>query len=289
MSFYPRLPDELKLMIWKEAIGLEHGGVHHFKIGFDQPRIYKQTLTVYPQRDAWKDDPSSWVDLWGLSVASRLSWDLVNNSEHPDRQLFWQKMSKQELMEAAYMPDLPAVEDRTPQEVMGKGKPNNKWTKPTKAFINGDKDIVCFTVVGSDFDLNWLNWENNHQRFRHLTRVAFNYFNPEVRPNGWITRPFECNCDENCFVEDLPEVCTRAMAQLLRIFENLRSFYFIIPIVASRLVRDLPDHSWMTNKEKKERGIQTVKKTGTQLVTEAMDKFEGTAGFFPASILHEKH
>ena len=71
MSFYPRLPDELKLKIWEEAIAPEHGAVHHFKIGFDRPRQYKQTLLVQPHKGT-KDDPSRWVDLWNLSAASRI-------------------------------------------------------------------------------------------------------------------------------------------------------------------------------------------------------------------------
>lgn len=282
MSFYPRLPDELKLMIWEEAIP-KHGRVHHFKIGFDQPRAYQQTLTVYRFREA-EDDPSSWVELWRLSATCRISWDLVNKD---NRVLFWQKMSPQATKKAADMPGLPALEKKKtpggePDQVGD--VPSGKSLKPTKAFINGDKDIVCFTLVGSDFDFEWLHWQNNRERFRCLTRVAMNFFYPVARRCSWVTLPFQCRCRQRCWANEstnFANFCPVAMAYFLQIFENLQEFYFIIPLTGHRLRK----HDVLPRGTKREHGGQAIKKTAAQLATEAMDKFKGEVGFFSILLL----
>lgn len=280
MSFYPRLPDELKVDIWEKAITPEHGGVHHFKIGFYQPRKYQQTFIVHPCRDNVDDDPSSWVDLWRLSLASRISWDLVEKSNHADRVLFWQKAPPQNIKVAAYGSGLPASKGavKTPQEELDAVDkvPSHKIPKPTQAFINGDKDIVYFTFVGSDFDLDWVHWENNRRRFCHVANVAFNCLRLVASPSRWISSPFECSCGRGCAEAGF---CIYALCSFLCIFESLKNVYIAIPITASRIRQPAPEP--LPRGTKRGRGGQAIKKTGSQLVTEAMDKFKGTVGLVP--------
>lgn len=244
---YPGLPDELKVQIWKHAIGPP--AAHHFKLNLPDDFSDLMVMTIEPIAGPAKDDPSIWRDTWSYSAADTVSHQLLA----PENQLMvWQRdKSKQERIDKA---------------VQKKGGGGLRYG--SKALINASRDLVHFKFTGDEFDPWSLSRLDNRKLLKGIKRVAFDWKPTQhCRKGHWIIRPFECMCN-------IPgphmwqENCHRSIAKFLSLFADLETFYFIIEVRRVEI-----DETWLAKQVKKPEPRGTKRARNGKAKLEACQNF----------------
>ncbi|KAI0129088.1 hypothetical protein BJ170DRAFT_623945 [Xylariales sp. AK1849] len=242
---YTRVPDELKLKIWSEAIPAS--GISCFKVEIPDLTRDGQKLRVQPMGSA--TDPSTWLERWNIYRADPIARGEV---------LLWAKKLNLE-EKALWNAPFPHRKRKTPAE-------------QERAMVHGKNDIVCITVAGTDFDFSCLDAAANRQMFRGLQKIGLDFRATETGRN-WVIKPFQCFCLNGAH-KGLRH-CPAALEAFLRLFPSMRCFYFIYRIDAKD-IRTPPRPAAQAG-EKRTRGGQVVRKPAAQVINEALAEFRVNA------------
>ncbi len=237
---YPRLPDELKLEIWRHAI--PSPAAHRFKLIV--PSVFANggvVMSIEPINPSADKDPSVWRDAWNCSAVDNIAREVVGPLEN--RVLLWQfgrRGSRRNVEDAVIN-----VED-TPRNVENAASREAESLRPRhgcKATIDGSRDLVLFRLAGEDLDPWLLARAENRRLMRGIARVAIEWKNPSGPWRGWNVPPFNCTC--NGVLSHSSQVyCHSSLAKFLSLFQDMETFYIIL-----RISRKQIDERWLAGQE----------------------------------------
>ncbi|OTA55843.1 hypothetical protein K449DRAFT_452323 [Hypoxylon sp. EC38] len=203
MSFYEKLPAELKLKIWKEA-AYEHG-MHHFRFIEDRYNdlarghpMNTQLLKILPAQTA---DKSAWRARNNASRMDAFSWDAV------------EKFMKGEAAKLLY-PLYPV--------------PSTRANRSGSAMVHLDNDLICVQFAGMIM-ATWIRPLALPDMLTGIKRVALEY--TEKGPGYSLlfpSNPFRCRCEDRAHRDDF--FCPTTVDDFITYFPDLEKLYFIIKI-----------------------------------------------------------
>ncbi|RYP70502.1 hypothetical protein DL771_005439 [Monosporascus sp. 5C6A] len=268
MSFYNKLPNELKLKVWESAI--EDPAIHHFKLLLPNVDDFAQKMSIEPitgadsRKGSAQNDPSPWREYWNLSAATHLSRLVMGPIEN--RLTLW-ATDKEKLVQL----------ERKSQRQTLKGE-DAPLRYGERATIDAARDLVRFKLVGRDLDAGSLSNDNNRHLLRGIRRVAFDWsIDAGHGKNDWLIRPFDCVGDGHRHASQAH--CHHILCKFLALFEDLEAFYFIIKVTKGGM-----DMNWLVENEHRLRQAGGVDlfmpmrhKKAPQLIGETMAFFQKTA------------
>ncbi|RYP12816.1 hypothetical protein DL765_007136 [Monosporascus sp. GIB2] len=281
MSFYPKLPNELKRKIWESAI--EDRAIHHFKLQLPNPDGDVQEMSIEPitgadsSKASAQTDPSPWRDFWNLSAVNHLSRLVVGPIEN--RLTVW-ATDKERLAQLERKPQRGGASEAAPLHY------------GERATINAARDLVRFKLVGEDLDTGLLENYYNHHLLRGIRHVAFDWkIDGGHGKSDWLIRPFDCVGDGHG--HDGVVHCHHILCDFLALFENLETFYFIIKVTKGEI-----NMRWLTQLENKMRrqgnagaidlSTRTRQKKAPQLIRETMMFFREAAKANGLEVFHDR-
>ncbi|KAI0965859.1 hypothetical protein F4678DRAFT_467155 [Xylaria arbuscula] len=200
---YPKLPAELKLMIWACHFKKWESGAHRFRLTIDP--IQRDRLALTPDKDQ-KDDASAWRERNATARVDKYSFDAFR-------------------MKLERLPSVHSLYQFPPAKRRGLKNYGRD------ALVNSETDLVTFrfnygTTRGG---LNYLNLGANRDVFAGITRVGVEH---EYFWRGWARdrtyKPLQCICQN-----PPSDHCPRCMIRFLRYFKDLETLYLICPIKPS--------------------------------------------------------
>ncbi|RYP67126.1 hypothetical protein DL769_005831 [Monosporascus sp. CRB-8-3] len=271
MSFYSKLPNELKLKVWDSAI--EDQAIHHFKLRLQETDDDTQEMSIEPitgtdsSKASAQNDPSPWRDYWNMSAVNHLSRLVMGPIEN--RLTLW--MTDKERLERL---------ERTAQRKTSEGA-DALLRYGERATIDAARDLVRFKLVGTYPDAGSLSNGHNRQLLRGIRRVAFDWkIDSGHRKNDWLTSPFDCTGDGH---RHAPRVrCHSKISKFLAPFEDLETFYFIIKVTKGGInMRWLAEHEdelrWGLKAGAVDVSTPTRRKKAPLLIGETMTFFREAA------------
>ncbi|RYP28683.1 hypothetical protein DL767_007116 [Monosporascus sp. MG133] len=278
MSFYPKLPNELKLKVWESAI--EDPAIHHFKLML--PNVdYTQKMSIEPitgadaSKGSAQNDPSPWRDYWNLSAVDHLSRLVMGPIEN--RLTLW-------------MTDKRKLEQKAQRQRPEGEAPLLRYGE--RATIDAARDLVRFKFIGTDLDVESLSNDDNRHLLRGIRRVAFDWsVDAGHGKSNWLIRPFDCVGDGHRHAGQLH--CHYSVCKFLALFEDLETFYFIIKVTKGEI-----NMRWLTEHENQLRwgpevgGIDfstpTRRKKAPQIIEETMTFFREAAKANDLDVFRDK-
>ncbi|KAI1636047.1 hypothetical protein F4809DRAFT_412046 [Biscogniauxia mediterranea] len=201
MSFYPNLPDELKLKIWE--FGAMLPGVHHFKLT-PQRNTYRALLRPYAKGNA---DPSSWRERLALKSVHQLSKDALDPLLRGCQKLIFD-----------------STQDRHRTYTSENG---------IRAWVDGRADLVVLRPDTTFFALRrMMNSSSTPNPLADLERIALEWKSPCAKRS--ILQPFRCMCHAEKH-DDL-RFCPMALGHFVSRIPDLKAFYFVFRLYAGDIV-----------------------------------------------------
>ncbi|KAI1427758.1 hypothetical protein F5Y12DRAFT_736797 [Xylaria sp. FL1777] len=200
--FYPRLPPELKLMVWKYVYAYWSAGVQRVRLSIDPANPSR--LVVRPD-DNQKKDASTWRERRNLSQIDRYSYDYFLRFERRAKVLY---------------------KDSTPR------RSARAKEKCARTLVDCDTDVVTFRFNYGETrgSLSLLTIRDNLGVFAGITRIGVDVEFLEQGFKGTRKyKPFECTCTYLVHEHDSP--CAVAIVRFIQFFENLKTFYVISSIM----------------------------------------------------------
>lgn len=196
--FYPKLPREIKLLIWELAVE-EEPGVHTFRLYQSPCDMTKLVLAQQtPKRDhsAWRDRKFTHAS----SVTAVDAWHFLTLLRH---ELQYTKVYK---------------------PIPGKRRPRVLDRDiNSAALIHKEHDVVMFNFNygNTDANLAFLEYHQNVAVFAGITRVGISA--STLAGMGSLNRPFRCQC----IMRHACHVCPQSVVLFLRYFQDLKVVYVV--------------------------------------------------------------
>ncbi|KAI0598389.1 hypothetical protein F4775DRAFT_601281 [Biscogniauxia sp. FL1348] len=206
MSFYPNLPDELKLKIWE--FGAMMPGVHHFRFIIDRITGHARLLP-YANGDA---DSSSWRERLALKSVHQLSKDALDPLLRGCQKLMFEDKKERH---------------RTHTSENG-----------IKARVDGRADLVMLRLQTDYFVLYSMGpaeaiWPS---ALAGIERMGLDWKNPGSE--SYMFQPVRCMCRP--IKHDNGRICPAALACFISYIRDLKAFYFVFRLCAGDLVSYIP-------------------------------------------------
>ncbi|KAI1757522.1 hypothetical protein F4782DRAFT_546652 [Xylaria castorea] len=205
---YPRLPNELKVMIWEYAFAEWSSGAHRFRLLITPQSSTK--LTMRPDNDQ-KDDASAWRE--------RLAFAKIDAcSEYVFGRLQYEAKERNQL------------------KLLYKDTSHNRRRRVEEngvaANIHADTDLVTFrfNYGATQASLALLNHVENREVFAGITQVGIEV---EFLQRGWNStpkyKPFRFQCT-HCQLFHPPEHGPKGVVNFLSWFKDLKVVYIIFTL-----------------------------------------------------------
>lgn len=194
---YPRLPGELKLIIWKYAFAEWSSGAHRLRL-FINP-IHPTRLAIEPLRKE-AEDVSAWRARFRIACVDRWA--------SKEYRLFLMKRARLLHQDEGF-----------------------KQKYPARPYFNPKEDLVTFRFdYGATMaSLVMLDQVETREVFKGITRIGIEaeYFLQGFKRNKSF-KPFRCMCTHpRAFRRD---VCCQSLCRFLEWFPDLQEVYMIWPI-----------------------------------------------------------
>ncbi|KAL7619696.1 hypothetical protein AAE478_010238 [Parahypoxylon ruwenzoriense] len=206
MSFYPRLPNELKLEIWKEA--MLSPGVHHFNLEVTLSFDVRPPGTRIPPGSRTPAVQSVRIMAPGASVRTDPS--------------VWRLRASYAGVDELAMEALRDLEAKGSPKIINLQTPRNQSGRI--AVVDGVGDLVCFTIKGDIYNPALVPLVAKF-RLAGLKRVALEYKVQGRSPFSRVT-PFTCFCMRERHNDGL--FCTNILRDFFQWFKDMETFYFIV-------------------------------------------------------------
>ncbi|KAI5863788.1 hypothetical protein GGS23DRAFT_565357 [Durotheca rogersii] len=203
MSFYPRLPDELKLNIWEKAS--LPAGVHRFTM-----RTYDDNsflgIEITPMRGTFRSDPSAWRAREVLGRVDGIAAEVA----------------------------VQQIRNGTPHVIELSKTPNRQGVVPhrlsrPRVAIDAANDLVHFEVIGEVCSAE-IAPLNPARRILRPTRVAIDFKKPRISANDYFDT-FSCVCDvDDPEEESHKALCPIKVAEFIAFFPELEVFYIAVKL-----------------------------------------------------------
>ncbi|KAJ2991149.1 hypothetical protein NUW58_g2629 [Xylaria curta] len=204
--FYPRLPVELKLMVWVYVFEALPPGAHRFRLLPDPNNEHK--LIVRPDKDQ-KEDASAWRQRRALARTDKYALDGLLRFERRATLLYTDTAHRRTVR-----------------------KEENGIT----AMIDGGIDLVTFrfNYGTSRVSLTLLQPSQNAETFAGITQIGveLSFFGVGSVPS-YKFRPFAYPCTHNNVCGAF--FCCEGMIRFIRFFKDLKMFYLIVPLTLQNL------------------------------------------------------
>ncbi|KAI3318944.1 hypothetical protein HD806DRAFT_548791 [Xylariaceae sp. AK1471] len=207
---YPRLPAEIKLMIWECAWEDLYPGAHSFRLTVNSK--YPTKLILGPDKFQ-KDDASAWRERRNLAWIDRYSFHIQLKFERNAVTVY-------------------------------KNTTNNHTVKVEEngavAMVHAKDDLVTFRFnYGTSLaSLTLLTVDANVGTFAGITQIAIErdlLILGCKGPRKYL--PFRCPCDRDIFRRHGEQACKRGIINFLQFFKDLKVLYLIYPLTRSYINR----------------------------------------------------
>ncbi|KAI1332292.1 hypothetical protein F5Y16DRAFT_174108 [Xylariaceae sp. FL0255] len=200
---YPRLPVELKAMIWRHALNELSPSAHNFNL--EPENKDRSKLAIKPSQSYWGRDPSAWTHipyiLRGCDIAHLFTRDLS-----PKGMKIYQKKN--------YKFEKDAQADGTTKEVV----------------IDEKKDLVKFNLRYGQSLASVVVLTNHEPQpaLNGITRIGVDL--PQVQTSlDKRSRPFWCDHQTPLTAHSSTNhICPSAVIRFFRLCKDLRTFYIIL-------------------------------------------------------------
>ncbi|TRX92503.1 hypothetical protein FHL15_006670 [Xylaria flabelliformis] len=205
--FYPRLPTELKIMVWKYAFAKWSSGAHRFRL-LVNPQ-FPTSLVLRPDNDQ-KEDASAWRERLSLAKIDSCSEYVFNKLQH----------------EATQRNQLKLLYKDTSYSRRRRVEENG-----VAANICADTDLVTFrfNYGATEASLAILSRVENKKVFSGITQVGIEV---ELFRKGYISKkykPFKFRCRDH-YNYHPPRACPYEIVNFLTWFEDLEVVYIIFAL-----------------------------------------------------------
>ncbi|KAI0194307.1 hypothetical protein EV127DRAFT_478294 [Xylaria flabelliformis] len=208
--FYPRLPTELKVMIWEYAFAEWYSGAHRFRLLIN-PRSPTK-LVLRPDNDQ-KDDASAWRERLTLAKIDSCSEYVFNKLQH----------------EATRRNQLKLLYKDTSYSRRRRVEENG-----VAANICADTDLVTFrfNYGATEASLALLNRVENKEVFSGITRVGIEveFFREGHMSKSKKYKPFGFQCSGGQHDTHPPGACVFEIINFLAWFKDLKVVYIIFAL-----------------------------------------------------------
>ncbi|KAI0814280.1 hypothetical protein GGR55DRAFT_634649 [Xylaria sp. FL0064] len=208
---YSRLPPELKLLVWKFYFQYWSSGAHHFRLSAHPTRNGE---LIFRPESSGAQDASAWRERDAFGRIDIYSFDCLREFERGATAIDW--------------------------ECTLKTRRNHN-----RALIDRNTDLVTFrfTYGQTRASIAILNPSQNASIFKSATRVGLeiDYLSQGFKGTRKYL-PFGCACQTLSYEWEcrIPQV-----SRFIRYFNDLETFYVILPIIVNRGINKVIDPQFM--------------------------------------------